>query len=195
MTEGERILEVPPGHLAAVVTHLFCRRPVPVPPRPEGVELLREADPAPAFYKALFRRVGGDWLWTSRLLQDDAALAAMLARPEVELHIVRLHGAPCGLVELDLADPGRPRVILFGVAQEAMGRGIGRWLMPRLQQMLFEAGAETIGLDTCTLDSPGALRFYLRNGFEAERREVRIFPDPRDDGVLDTGAAPHVPRL
>ncbi len=186
---------VPEGHLAVVVTHLLCHAPVALPECPAGVELRLEDCVAPETYRRLFRMIGRDWLWTSRLMLEDDALLSTLLDPAVALYTLRSDGETRGMVELDLGRSGVPRISFFGLTPEVTGRGIGRWLMAHFQHMLFDGGAEAIGLDTCTLDSPGALRFYLRNGFAAERREVRIFPDPRCLGLLDAEAAPFVPRL
>ncbi len=187
--------DVPQGHLAVVVTHLICRRAMEAIPAPEGMELQIERAMSSETYRRLFRMVGRDWLWTSRLMLEDDALVALLIDPAVALYTVRSGGGPLGMVELDLNRSGIPRIAFFGLAPEATGRGLGHWLMAHFQNMLFEGGAEAIRLDTCTLDSPQALRFYLGTGFEAERREVRVFPDPRALGLLDEDAAPFVPRL
>jgi GNAT superfamily N-acetyltransferase len=195
VTLEEGRFDIAPGHLAVVVTHLICRAPAALPARPCGIELRVEDRIAPEAYRALFRMVGRNWLWTSRLHLGDDALVSALGDPAVALYTVRADGAARGMVELDLGRSAVPRISFFGLAPGVSGRGIGRWLMAHFQSMLFDDGAEAITLDTCTLDSPGALRFYLRNGFEAERREVRVFRDPRALGLLDAGAAPFVPRL
>ncbi len=186
---------VPQGHLAVVVTHLICRHPLPVTPPPAGITLQVENSIAPGTYRRLFRMVGRDWLWTSRLMLEDDALVSALLDPAVALYTVRSGESTLGMVELDLNDSGIPRIAFFGLTPEAAGRGLGRWLMAHFQALLFGGGAEAIRLDTCTLDSPHALRFYIGTGFEAERREIRIFPDPRALGLLDEDAAPYVPRL
>ncbi len=78
---------VPPGHIATIVTSLeMLRPPSPLPIRqfPAGIALepLERADPET--YRTLFRAVGADWLWFSRLTLPDGALAAILADREVE---------------------------------------------------------------------------------------------------------------
>ncbi len=211
MRLGEGSYAVPSGHLAVVVTHLICHAPAngraaslpagaaagpePVGEGPDGVSLRLENSISPDTYRRLFRMVGRDWLWTSRLMLADDALVSTLLDPAVALYTVRSHGGTLGMVELDLGRSGVPKIAFFGLTPEASGRGIGRWLMEHFQAMLFAGGAEAIRLDTCTLDSPHALRFYLRTGFVAERREVRVFPDPRALGLLEPDAAPFTPRL
>lgn len=193
LPEGQ--FSVPPGHLAVVVTHLICRAAAAPRPAPGGVALHAETSMDPATYRQLFTLVGRDWLWTSRLMLEDDALLAVLLDPAVALYTVRTDAGTLGMVELDLNDGAVPQVSFFGLTPQATGRGIGVWLMAHFQAMLFDNGAEAIRLNTCTLDSPHALRFYLNAGFEAERREVRVFPDPRALGLLDGEAAPHVPRI
>ncbi|CAM4122392.1 N-acetyltransferase domain-containing protein [Palleronia rufa] len=193
LSEGQ--FSVPPGHLAVVVTHLICRTASPARAVPDGISLFPEPSMSPDAYRRLFTLIGRDWLWTSRLMLDDDALAAVLRNPDVALYTVRADSGTLGMMELDLTDRAVPQISFFGLTPDATGRGIGAWLMAHVQAMLFDGGAQAIRLNTCTLDSPHALRFYLGAGFEAERREVRVFPDPRALGLLDAAEAPHVPRI
>jgi hypothetical protein len=48
---------------------------------------------------------------------------------------------------------------------------------------------------TCTLDHPGALGFYRRNGFAPFARAIETFADPRLLGILPRDAAPHAPLI
>ncbi|SFH32743.1 Acetyltransferase (GNAT) domain-containing protein [Palleronia marisminoris] len=193
ITEGT--YAVPAGHLAVVVHHLTCTTPLPPRKKPKGLVLRREKRMYPNVYRELFRMVGRDWLWTSRLMIEDDALLKILLDPGVAIFTLHSDDGPMGMVELDIGDPTYPEISFFGLVPAAMGQGVGGWLMSHVLQTLFDGGAEKVRLNTCTLDSPQALRFYLRVGFKAERREVRVFPDPRAVGLLDEDAAPFVPRL
>ncbi|WOI55235.1 GNAT family N-acetyltransferase [Palleronia sp. LCG004] len=186
---------VPQGMLAAVVTHLVCERPIDPRPTPPGLRLVRETRMPAATYRDLYRLIGRDWLWTSRLMLGDEDLTSIIFDPDVELYVLDSDNGRLGMVELDFRDHANPQIAFFGLAPNAIGRGIGPWLMATVQRMMADQGAERIRLNTCTLDAPQALRFYLRHGFRAERREVQIFPDPRVVGVIDTDAAPAVPLL
>jgi len=71
---------LPPGQIAAVVTHLEMRTQLPL--RRDHVKqgeyaLRRQTAPDLGWYRELYRRVGQDWLWFSRLAMDDAALLAI----------------------------------------------------------------------------------------------------------------------
>jgi hypothetical protein len=56
-------------------------------------------------------------------------------------------------------------------------------------------GVERVWLHTCTLDHPAALGFYRAQGFEATKRTIETFPDPRALGLLPMASAPQIPYL
>jgi hypothetical protein len=64
-----------------------------------------------------------------------------------------------------------------------------------LQAGWSEAGVERMWVHTCTLDSPGALAFYIKAGFVPYRRQVEAFPDPRLTGLIQRDAAPQIPII
>lgn len=188
--------DVPPGKVAAIVTHLDMRvRPDPRPvPDPEGVTLERLSPVDPARYLALFRGVGGDpWLWFSRLVLARPALDRVVNLPGVHVHVLRRDGADIGMVELDFRVPGACALAYFGLVPEAVGSGLGRWMMNRAIALAWVEGIERFHVHTCTLDHPAALSFYRRSGFVPVRQQVEIADDPRLEGILPDSAAPHVP--
>ena len=190
--------DVPPGKLAAVVTHLEMRAKAPLRPVPEpqGLGLERKEAPGVDWYRALFRKVGAeDWLWFSRLVMDEAALQAILRDPLVEVYALREGGADKGLLELDFREEGECELAFFGLASDLIGRGVGRWLMNRAIDLAWRRGITRFHVHTCTLDSPQALSFYMRSGFVPVRRQVEIADDPRLAGLLPESAAPQVPIL
>jgi len=190
--------DVPPGKLAAVVTHLEMRAKAPLRPVPEpqGLGLERKEAPGVDWYRALFRKVGAeDWLWFSRLVMDEAALRAILQDPLVEVYALREGGADKGLLELDFREEGECELAFFGLASDLIGRGVGRWLMNRAIDLAWRRGITCFHVHTCTLDSPQALPFYMRSGFVPVRRQVEIADDPRLTGLLPESAAPQVPLL
>ena len=186
---------VPPERLATVVTTLEMRkppRPRPLPPSPLRLQRWRAA--APDAYRALFRRVGERWLWYSRLLLDDAALTARIAAAEVYA-VADPAGVEVGMLELDVATAGVTEIVYFGLVPELTGQRHGRWLMAHTLALAWRPGTTSVQLNTCTLDHPSALGFYRAQGFQAVRRTIETFPDPRAAGLLPTDAAPQVPLL
>ena len=79
---------VPDGHLAAVVTYLEMREPPPSPSQlPESPLALWTSTArtlARTIPRACSGMVGARWLWFSRLVMDDAELAAIIHHPKVE---------------------------------------------------------------------------------------------------------------
>jgi GNAT superfamily N-acetyltransferase len=187
------LIDIPAGHVGAVVTYLeMTERPPLAEPRPGPLRLERWDDPEPARYRLLFERIGAPWLWYSRLAMDDSALTATIA----EVHaVVDAHGAEVGLVELDFRSAGECLIRFLGLAPELAGQGHGAWLFGETLSLAWRPGVRRVHVNTCTLDHPGALRAYLRAGFKAYRRAFESFPDPRLAGLLPADAAPQVPLV
>lgn len=185
------------GDLATVVTTLEMRRRPPLRPLPPSpFRLVHWRTPALDRYRALFRRVGARWLWYSRLALGDAALAAILADPQVSVFAATdATGIEIGMVELDHRTPGTCAIAYFALVPELAGRGHGRWLMAEALARAWRPGVERVWLNTCTLDHPRALGFYRAQGFAAVARTIETFPDPRAIGLLPADAAPQIPLL
>lgn len=187
---------VPPGELAAIVTYLETRT------RPElgalpasSLELTRLVAPDLARYRALFRRVGAPWLWFSRLVLEDEALAAIVHDEDVEVFAVVDGDEQVGLLELDFRVIGECALAYMALMPELTGRGHGRWLLARALDLAWRREIAMVRVHTCTLDHPAALLTYRRAGFVETGRAIETFPDPRAIGVLDSGDAPQVALL
>ena len=73
--------------LATIVTTLEMRTRPPLRPSPGSrLRLVQWERPALEKYRALFRRVGGPWLWYSRLAMDEERLRALESATLGELH-------------------------------------------------------------------------------------------------------------
>jgi GNAT superfamily N-acetyltransferase len=197
MTPSAGLTDVPAGKLAEVVTSLeMLARPTPRPdPTPAPWRLHHHERIALAAFRDLFRRIGADWLWASRLALGDAALAAIVHHPDVEVRSLRLGDVEEGLLELDFREPATCELSFFGVAPALVGSGAGRWLMNRALDIAWSRPIRRFWVHTCTHDHPAALPFYLRSGFRAFRRQVEISDDPRLTGLLPRTAAPQVPLI
>ncbi len=188
--------KVADGELAAVVTFLEMRESprADVPPSP--LSLRRIEDPRPDDYRELFRKVGARWLWFSRLVMDDAALAAIIQHPAVELFtVVDESGSEAGMLELDYREPGECELSFVGLVPELSGQGHGRWLLAEAINRAWREGVTRVHVHTCTLDHPAALGAYRRAGFVPYRRAVERFPDPRLLGFLPRDCAPQIPLI
>lgn len=189
--------DVPAGALATVVTYLTM--PAPVPARPERADapwsLRPVAHPDLDWYRALYCRIGADWLWSSRLTLTDEALSAILGDAGVDVYTLSADGRDEGLLELDFRVPGACELAFFGVTPPLVGTGAGRWLMNRAMALAWARPIQRFWVHTCTLDAPAALPFYMRSGFLPVARKVEIYTDPRLVDILPRDAAPHVPVI
>lgn len=195
---GATIIPVPPGKVAAVVTYLeMTARPdlPPAPPPEPGLALRRVPSPEAAWYRALYRSIGEDWLWFSRLKLGDDELLAILRDPGVEVHVLDRGGREIGLVELDRRAFPDIELAFFGLVPDMIGRGLGRYLMDRAIDLAWSHAPRRFWVHTCTLDHPGALAFYRRSGFRPYRQEIEIDDDPRVTGLLRADAAPWWPVI
>ncbi|WP_294291817.1 GNAT family N-acetyltransferase [uncultured Sphingomonas sp.] len=191
------LIPVANAQVATIVTSLEMRtRPRPRPLPDSRLRLVRWKAPALATYRALFRRIGGPWLWFSRLVMDDARLATIVHDPKVEVYaVLDPAGIEVGMLELDFRESGACELSYVGLIPELAGQGHGRWLMAHALQRAWAPGVTRVWVHTCTLDHPKALGFYRASGFTPCKRTVETFDDPRATGILPADAAPHVPYL
>jgi GNAT superfamily N-acetyltransferase len=188
--------DVPAGKLAMVVTHLEMTAPATlrdIDP-PAGVDF-RQVDPDVAWYRAIFTRVGADWLWYGRRLLDDQALCEVIEDPNVVIYTLRKDGEDEAILELDFRQQDECELAYFGLSDRLIGTGAGRFLMDRAIALAWAEPIKRFHLHTCTIDSPQALGFYQRSGFTAYKRQIEIADDPRLTGLLPEDSAPHIPLL
>ncbi|MBX9468970.1 MAG: GNAT family N-acetyltransferase [Rhizobium sp.] len=189
--------DVPANMLATIVTCLeMSAKPAPRPnPPADGLTVERWPSPSLEEYRALYRRVGADWLWVSRAVMDDDKLMAIIHDPDVEIHALMRNGERLGLLELDFREAGQCELAFFGLDKSLIGSGAGRILMNAALDKAWEKPITRFWVHTCHLDHPAALAFYQRSGFTPYKRMVEIFEDPRQTGQLRADAASHFPVL
>lgn len=188
---------IPRGKVATVVTHLEMRRQADTRaiPAPEGWSLTRIEAPTLETYRTLFRAVGEDWLWFGRMIMDDDALAAIIHDPKVHIYTLRQGQVDGALLELDFRTPGQCELVYFGLTKPLIGTGAGRYLMNCAIEKAWAAAITRFHVFTCTLDSPQALAFYRRTGFEVIEQKFEVADDPRLVHGYARSLAPHVPII
>ncbi len=189
--------ELPKGRLVNVVTCLeMLQAPgVAAPVWPKGFSLKRCDPDDLAGYRALFRKVGQDLMWFSRLIMADEKLRAILANSSVASFTLLDGDEAVGLLELNFEQAGECELAFFGLVAGKVGQGLGRTLM---QEGLARAWARPISrlwVHTCHYDHPRALGFYQASGFKPYAVMVEVHDDPRLSGHLPLRAAPHVPLI
>ena len=183
--------------LATVVTALeMAQRPRPRPLPASPFRLVHWPAPDSERYRILFRRVGGPWLWYSRLAMDEERLRAVLDDTGIEVYAaVDRAGIEIGMVELDFRTEGNCGLAYFGLIPELAGKGHGNWMMGHTLALAWRKEVRRVWVHTCTLDHPAALGFYRRHGFTPYKRTQETFPDPRLLGLLPLETAPQIPVL
>lgn len=189
--------DIPAGHIASVVTCLEMRQKPDIAPcaLPEGYTLERYSGGSLDQYRALFRKVGADWLWFSRLLMSDEKLTAVLGKATLEIYVIRHEGNDVGLMELDFGVPDEAELVYLGLVSGTTGQGIGRAVMNAATELAWAKPIHRFWVHTCSFDHPSALSFYCRSGFVPYALQIEVQPDPRLCGALPLTAAPQVPII
>ncbi len=189
--------ELQPGKLANVVTCLeMLQRPARELKKLPATCRLEEINPADlASYRALFRKIGEDWMWFSRVVMPDEKLRSILAHECVRSFALHDGKEAVGILELDFRDDGQCELAFFGLAKQAMGKGLGRSLMDEALTAAWDQPIHRLWVHTCTFDSPDALPFYIRSGFTPYTRMIEIHDDARITGKMPLTASPQVPII
>lgn len=190
--------DVPSGHLATVVTCLEMRAPPiprPAPPMADNIALQILEQPSVERYRSLYRAIGEEWLWYSRLIMPDPQLRQILDDHQVIVAALRLANRDIGILELDFRQSRTCELALFGLASNSIGEGIGRNLMNEAINLAWSQPIDRFWVHTCTLDHPGALAFYRRSGFKPYKMQIEVMPDPRVTGVIPKNCAAHIPII
>jgi GNAT superfamily N-acetyltransferase len=187
--------DVAPGKIASVVTYVEMRERPQLGAVSDGVSLRRVENHELSWYRDIYRRAGAQWLWFSRLEMTGEQAIQVLNRPTTELYIAEREGREIGMAELDRSKLPDVEITSFGLFREAIGQGLGRSFMALLLERAWEGDASRVWLHTCTLDSPAALTFYRKCGFQPYKRGIEIADDPRLRGLLPADVAPQIPII
>jgi GNAT superfamily N-acetyltransferase len=188
---------LPPGKLANVVTCLeMTRKPSgEAKSLPEGFRLTPVDAADLDAYRAVFRKVGENWMWFSRLIMAPERLHGILTHPAIDSFILRQGENPVGLLELDFSHPPECELAFFGLSQDVIGQGVGRALMDAAIAKAWARPISRLWVHTCHFDHPAAQQFYRRSGFVPYQLMIEIHDDPRLAGHLPRSASPHVALL
>lgn len=188
------VSELPPGTIASLVTYLeMTERPAPRPVHVRGELALAPLAGDVARYRALYRRLGERWVWYSRLMLQKKQLSAIIADPLVSAFALVVDGKDRGLLEVDFRQPGEAELAFFGLTEEVIGGGYGRWLMEQALGVAWSRPIRRFWVHTCNFDHPAAIGFYRRSGFTPYKLAVEVEVDPRATGVFPADAFPDLP--
>lgn len=159
----------------------------PRPRLPTGpAAALIGAETPPAWYfLSLYDAVGASYEWTDQHARSPAEIEAFLHDPKVTLYSLMRAGWPQGFFVLDSRQTGVCTLAYLGVVRQAIGRGLGSFLMWSAVHMAWDRPAtERVAVDTCSLDHPRALPLYQKAGFQPVRRETRSRTLTRDRNMI-----------
>ena len=195
MTLPDGLSDVPSGKLATVVTSLEMRlRPARRCPPSDIWTLEHKTAPDLDWYRDLYRRIGEEWLWFSRLVMSDEKLSDLLMRDGTEIYALTFENHSEGLLELHWQDDVC-ELVFFGVTEKVRTAKAGKWLMANAIDIAWSKPIKRFWLHTCTSDHPNALPFYIRAGFSPFRRQIEIIDDPRLTGTVSARSALHIPMI
>jgi GNAT superfamily N-acetyltransferase len=167
----------PGRRVPMTVTFLEMRsRPAATPPpQPRGkVAMLKSENPPTHFYRYLYDTIGDKYLWVDRRKLSPVKLAEIIHDPDNILYVLYTDGTPAGMAELDLRKRGEINISYFGLMPEAIGRGLGYFLLYHTCMNAWTYPIGRLTVNTCTLDHPRALPLYQRMGFAPYSREDRF---------------------
>jgi thiosulfate/3-mercaptopyruvate sulfurtransferase len=165
---AEALPVVQQGPIKANVTRLEMTSPPKVSiaiPVNIQTALMRTTDIPLHFYRYLYWRVGKRWHWQKRMRMSDAELTAVLRDPKNSVTVLYMNGAPAGFYELYKNEDGVTELSYFGLQEEAIGAGVGKWFLLQALYAAWQDNPEKITVTTNTLDHPRALQLYQMMGF------------------------------
>ena len=136
--------------------------------------LIHATEPPNWYFLMLYDAVGADYAWTDRHDDDPDELGDFVRDTNVEIYTLLRDGWINGFFTLDFRTPGVGDLAYLGLVPEAVGKGMGTWLLQTAVHTLWDhEGVKKLTLNTCTLDHPRALAHYQRNGFSPVCQETR----------------------
>ena len=124
------LYSVPSGMIATIVTSLeMFQIPALRPEIAEPNWSFEKFNPNLEEYRHLYKTVGEDWLWVSRLLINDDALRDIIGSPDVEIYKLASDTRGVGMIELDFRQEDECELTFFGVSWTLIRGPAGRWLM------------------------------------------------------------------
>ena len=157
------------------VTYLeMTNRPTyPYPPMPTGgPTVLLAADTPPVWYFLnLYDAVGAEYEWTDQHDKPTSEVTAFLNDLGVTMFTLMRTGWTAGFFILDGRIAGECDLAYFGLVPDAVGLGLGKYLLHTAILMGWELpGVTKMTVNTNSLDHPRALPLYQKAGFTPVRR-------------------------
>lgn len=149
------------------------KQPVAIPTN-EDVYLLK-APHFPAWYFfSMYDAVGQQYEWKDMHLQSKDKTERFLNDKKVCMYTMIREGWSQGFFILDTRVEGVCDISYFGLVAEAIGKGLGGWLLDQALMLGWEnKDVKRITVNTCSLDHQHALSMYKSRGFRLIKSEIR----------------------
>jgi ribosomal protein S18 acetylase RimI-like enzyme len=144
----------------------------------QSLRIERAEDCPASFYRYLYSEVGRPYHWVDRLGWTDQEVLSHLEQTDISVYVAYERGSPAGYFELKSWDDGSVEIAYFGLLQECIGRGLGKYLLSRAVDTAWKMGANRVWLHTCTLDDRAAMPNYVKRGFKPFKKETYFFSAP-----------------
>jgi len=118
----------------------------------------------PDNYLEVYQKIGELWHWSERLLMTEEKLEELLLAAENLIYFLKYQEEIIGYFELNIKET-EAELVYFGLAENHLGRGLGRLMMDKVKAVAHEHKIQRLWLHTCSFDSPKALAFYKKSGF------------------------------
>jgi GNAT superfamily N-acetyltransferase len=138
-------------------------------PLPDGFTLVEPQHDHAAWSARMYAQIGAPWHWVDRRDWSERQWQEWVASPGYWLGLVEREGQPVGYAEL----VGATEIGFFGIDAQAVGVGLGRWLLTDVvRRALARPTTTALTVHTCSLDHPAALANYTARGFSIDRTET-----------------------
>ncbi len=145
----------------------------PYPPMPTGgpTVLLAADEPPVRYFLNMYDAVGSEHEWTDQHEKPLLEVKEFLHDASVTMFTLMRNGWPAGFFILDARVVGECDLAYFGLVPEAVGLGLGKYLLHTAILMGWELPNVTkMTVNTNSLDHPRALPLYQKVGFAPVRR-------------------------
>jgi GNAT superfamily N-acetyltransferase len=93
-------------------------------------------------------------------------LQAIIHDDQVDIFVLIAAEELAGYSEIDRRKPGEIELAYFGLFPNAIGQGLGKYLLHWTLRVAWSYQPGRVWVHTCDLDHPAALPNYLKAGFQ-----------------------------
>ena len=139
------------------------------------INILKKKNITTALYKKIYRKIGLNYNWISRLKLSEEELKRIIHDNNVDIYFMIKENKVIGFLEMDYRSLKEVKIVHLGVVNSFIGKGYGKKLLKFAIKRSKEIDIRPLILQTNSLDHPRALIFYQKNGFQVyARRNAKV---------------------